>query len=395
MKLAAKLAVAAAFWGAVFLVQKFNWDLGGWKALALLALLLGLPFLIQFIRRRAPAQLAVSYGLAALVAILLAGQLAYFGARVIHPRLTDMATTTLAAGAALLHGENPYLLPIDTEAAAVPGGPAFQGYKYLPVMAAVYVPLGTGMGESGVLITNLLLHLATLFVIARLARASNANGLVALALYLALPLVPQQILAKGDTDPAAILPLLAAFLCLDRRPGIAGFLVGLSIATKLLPGAAFVVCLVPATVPARWRYAVGLAVGVLPILPFALLSPDALYDNILLFNSVRPPDSTSWLALAPSLAAPARAAFLALFLGVTALVWRRRPSLAVRCGLGAILAIGAILSGPAAHHNYQLWWLPFYCVVLAAAFTRTAPETCQAAGLRYTSAAQVDARGVP
>jgi hypothetical protein len=375
MKLAAKLAVAAAFWGAVFLVQKFNWDLGGWKALALLALLLGLPFLIQFIRRRAPAQLAVSYGLAALVAILLAGQLAYFGARVIHPRLTDMATTTLAAGAALLHGENPYLLPIDTEAAAVPGGPAFQGYKYLPVMAAVYVPLGTGMGERGVLITNLLLHLATLFVIARLARASNANGLVALALYLALPLVPQQILAKGDTDPAAILPLLAAFLCLDRRPGIAGFLVGLSIATKLLPGAAFVVCLVPAT--------------------FALLSPDALYDNILLFNSVRPPDSTSWLALAPSLAVPARAAFLALFLGVTALVWRRRPSLAVRCGLGAILAIGAILSGPAAHHNYQLWWLPFYCVVLAAAFARTAPETCQAAGLRYTSAAQVDARGVP
>jgi len=374
MPLAAKLAAAATFWAAVFLVQKFNWDLGGWKALALLALLLGLPFLSQFIRRRAPAPLAFSRRLAVLVGILIAAHLAYFGARMVHPRLTDMATTTLAAGAALLHRENPYRLPIDAEAGALPGGTAFQGYKYLPVMAAVYLPLGAAMGERGVLITNLLLHLGTLFLIARLARACGASGLVALALYLALPLVPQQILAKGDTDPAAVLPLLAAFLCLEMRAGMAGFLVGLSIATKLLPGVALLPCLMPATMAARRRYAIGTGLGLLPILPFALLSPGALYDNIVLFNTVRPPDSTSWLALAPAMAGAARAAFIAGFLGIAVAIRRRPPELPVRCGLGAALAIGAILCGPAAHHNYQLWWLPFYCVLLAAAFGRAPPK---------------------
>lgn len=391
MSLAAKVVAAAAFWVAVFLVQKFNWDLGGWKALALLALLLGLPFLIQFIRRRAPAPPAFSRSLAALVGILIAAQIFYFGARVVHPRLTDMATTTLAAGAALLHGENPYRLPIDAEAGALRGAASFQGYKYLPVMAAVYLPLGAAMGERGALITDLLLHLFTLALLARLARASGANGLVALALYLALPLVPQQVLAKGDTDPAAVLPLLAAFLCLEKRAGLAGFLVGLSIATKLLPGAVFVVCLLPPTVAARWRYAFGIGIGLLPILPFALLSPSALYENIVLFNTLRPPDSTSWLALAPAMAGTARAVFIASFLGIAVLIWHRKPELAVRCGLGAILAIGAILSGPAAHHNYQLWWLPFYCVALAAAFARL-PHG-QAEGLRDASAARIDARG--
>lgn len=393
MPLAAKLAIAVAFWGAVFLVQKFNWDRGGWKALALLALLLAVPFLIQFIRHRTVAPRAFSRSMLALVAILIAAQLAYFVTRIAHPRLTDMATTTLAAGTALLHGENPYRLPIDTEAAALPGGAAFQGYKYLPVMAAIYLPLGATIGERGLLFTNLLLHLATLYLIARLAQASAASSLVALSLYLALPLLPQQILAKGDTDPAAVLPLLVAFLCLQRRPGMAGFFVGISIATKLLPGAALVACLTPATVPARWRYAAGLGIGILPILPFVLLSPEAVYDNILLFNALRLPDSTSWLALAPSLAGLAHTGFLAAFLGIAVLVWRRPPSLAVRCSLGAALALAAILSGPAAHHNYQLWWLPFYCVSLAATFARVRGQPCQAEDLRYMSAARIDARG--
>ena len=29
-----------------------------------------------------------------------------------------------------------------------------------------------------------------------------------------------------------------------------------------------------------------------------------------------------------------------------------------------------VLAGPGAHHNYQLWWLPFYALALGAALTR-------------------------
>jgi hypothetical protein len=32
-----------------------------------------------------------------------------------------------------------------------------------------------------------------------------------------------------------------------------------------------------------------------------------------------------------------------------------------------MLILAAILAGPAAHHNYQLWWLPLLAALLGAA----------------------------
>ncbi len=154
---------------------------------------------------------------------------------------------------------------------------------------------------------------------------------------------------------------------MERRPGWAGFCVGLSIAAKLFPGALFLPCLLPAAWPGKRRYVLGIALGLLPIVPYALASPAALYDNIVLFNAIRAPDSTSWLARPRTRAFAARSIFFTLFAGTSVYIWRRAPGLAARCGLGAMLALGMILAGPAAHHNYHLWWLPFYCVSLAAA----------------------------
>ena len=73
------------------------------------------------------------------------------------------------------------------------------------------------------------------------------------------------------------------------------------------------------------------------------------------------------LGLTNSPAFAARSIFFTLFAGTSVYIWRRAPGLATRAGLGAMLVLGAILAGPAAHHNYHLWWLPFYCVTLAAA----------------------------
>jgi hypothetical protein len=39
-----------------------------------------------------------------------------------------------------------------------------------------------------------------------------------------------------------------------------------------------------------------------------------------------------------------------------------------------MLVLAALLSSPAAHHNYQLWWLPFYCLVLARALMSKSSE---------------------
>lgn len=360
--------LAAAFWLAVGLVQIFNWnEAGPWKALVLFALLAGVPIMLRALR--APrADTPPRRAVIALVIALAAADLVYGGVRMIHPRLIDMATTTLAAGHAVLAGQNPYALPIDTEV-----GGAFTGYKYLPVMAGIYLPLGLTLGARGMLVTNLLLQAATVALMLCLGRRTGArrNGFVAAALYLSLPLVAEQIFAKGTTDLAAIVPLLLAFTAFKRSDFLSGLCVGVSVAAKLFPGVVFAPCLVPPGAGARVRYGLGIVCGMLPIVPYALGAPGAFYDNIILFNAIRPPDSTSWLAFAPEGAAlVARSIFVALALAVTVHVWRRAPDLSARCALAAALTLAAILAAPTAHHNYQLWWLPFYALALGATLTR-------------------------
>lgn len=364
-------ASVALFWTAAFLVQTFNWGAGIEKAMVLLALLAALPLLLRRAAHGVPAapsarRAAILSGLALFLLLL---QLAYAAKEMRHPHLIDVATTTLAAGAALRAGENPYTLPLDAEAASHPATAAFAGYKYLPLMPVLYLPLGTAWGARGLVLTNLLLQLAALWLLLRLGGGwSSDQGRLAVVLYLGVPLVTQQLFAKGATDLAAVVPVLAALALGERRAGLAGLALGLAIAVKPLPGALFLPCLLPSQARARWRYAAGVAVGLLPILPFALGSPRALYANVILFNAVRPPDSTSWLAFAPADAAVVAHGLLAVLgIAVTVHVLRKTPPPVARAGLGALLTLAAILSGPSAHHNYQLWWLPFYCLVLARA----------------------------
>ncbi|HXP30955.1 MAG TPA: hypothetical protein VN832_07680 [Stellaceae bacterium] len=395
MRIGVSFAVAAAFWVLSFLVQKFNWGAGGKKALALLALLAAVPFLLRWARR--PLTLPRSRtatGLAIVVAILVALQLAYFGKEVRHPGLIDVATTTLAAGTAMVAGENPYLLPLDSVAASNPATAAFAGYKYLPIMPLVYLPLGLPFGARGLLATNLLLQLGIVFLVARLAReaANGATGLLAATLYLAVPLAIQQVLAKGATDLAAVLPLLAALWLVERNSWLCGLALGLSIAAKPLPGLLLLPCLLPPRAGGIWRYAAGIAVGLLPILPYALWSPAALFDNVVRFNALRLPDSTSWLAIVPAGAAPARIALALLVIAVGAYVWRYPPALAGRAGLGAMVTLAGVLASPSAHHNYQLWWLPFYCVLLARAIMAAARDLPRPGEARYGAPSQGERR---
>ena len=352
---------AAAFWLAVGLVQIFNWgEAGPWKGLVLLALLLGAFLILHALRDAEPEAAPPGKALIALVIVLALGELAYGGLRLAHPRLIDMATTTLAAGQAMLAGGNPYTLPIDPEL-----GGQFQGYKYLPVMPAVYLPLGLLLGPRGVLVTNMILQAGCVALMLRLGR--GRAGYTAAALYLALPLVAQQLFAKGSTDLAAVLPLLAAFALTEKRPFASGICVGLSISAKLFPGLVFVPCLLPRDGGALRHYRWGIIAGLLPALPYLAADPKAFADNIFVFNALRPPDTTSWLAFAPDGAALlAKAAFIALFAAASFYVWRRQPPLMARCAIGAALTIAVILAAPSAHHNYMLWWLPFYALALAA-----------------------------
>lgn len=367
----AKFAAAAGFWIAVGLIQKLDWGLGTYKAMVLALVLAATPFVLAWARRATPAPQRVSRALAVAVVALLALQTGYALKELRHPALIDAATTTLAAGQALAAGDNPYAVPLDSAARGATGEARFAGYKYLPMTLAAYLPLGAPLGERGVVLANLLLHLATVWLLFRLgARLGGAPtaGWIAALLYLSLPLAPFQLFAKGVTDPAAIVPMLAALLLVERGALLSGFCLGLSLAAKPLPAALLLPCCLPAAPRQRVAYGIGIALGLLPILPFLLWSPAALVDNIVLFNLARPADSTSWLFAAPAFAAPlAHGLAGAFFLAVWVQAWRRPPDLAVRAGLGLMLILASILAGPAAHHNYQLWWLPLAAALLGAA----------------------------
>jgi hypothetical protein len=368
--LIAQMAVASGlFWGIVRLVDYFDWDQGTNRALILGLVFLATPILVRLVRRSsdgAPGALSIVLALACLA--LIGWHFFYFAQRFPEPHVIDIATTTLAAVDALRSGQNPYSLPVDPPAWA-PGGPfSFNGYKYLPMMAVTFLPLGAVWRESGLLATNLLLDLAVVVLLFLLGSrlGTRVVGLFAAFLYLTLPVVPFEIFEQGVTDLAAVVPLLLALLCLEKRPLLAGLLVGLSLSTKLVPGSLFVLCCLPYV--ERRRYLAGVAAGVAPILLFLALSPVDLIANTVLFNFQRPSDTTSWMyGLSPAVSSLARLACLAILLGAGVLVWLRDLTLAQRCGLVTLCVLGVILTGPVSHRNYQLWWLPLFAVLTGAA----------------------------
>jgi Glycosyltransferase family 87 len=374
---ARKIGIVILFWLAVGLIQTFNWGNGAPKAVVMLLVLAAAPLAIRAAQRTAQPLGPIFAGVVNIAFwLFLALDVLYFGVRIIAPHVIDIATTTLAAGQAVLHGQNPYALPID-------GGPesaGITGYKYMPMMIIDYLPLGLPLGARGILLTNLALLLGCFAVMKRVTGTRLAPLLLAM-----LPLVAEQVFAKGATDLAAVLPLLVALALVECNSFWCGVGVGLSIATKLLPG----VAMLPALIPAQRRsaFVAGVAVGLLPILPFLIAGPRAFWDNIVLFNLTRLPDDTSWLhALPAAVASALHLVFAAGIVAAALYVWLRKPAIGTRSGLAAILGIAAILAGPGAHHNYQLWWLPFYALLLSSAL---APAT----RLGYTSGAVVDAKG--
>ena len=280
------------------------------------------------------------------------------------PHLEDIGQTTLDALNVVLGGHNPYAAPIDYNTPL--SDPMYKGYKYLPVMMAIYAPLGVLWDATGLRVTNLILDMLTAGFIAILAAriAGWTAGGIAATVYLLMPIVAFDLYRHGVTDLAAVVPMLAALTLLDKRPGWAGLAAGLALSVKLFPGVLVVACCIPASAWAR--YGAGVIAGLLPVAFFFAASPTDFINNILWFNAIRPPDSTSIAAALPDLVAIVLKGISLIVLAVITL-WtlRRSVELQHRCAFIVIGSVFALLSGPVCHNNYLLWWLPAFCVLLA------------------------------
>jgi hypothetical protein len=276
---------------------------------------------------------------------------------------SDIALATLRAIDVMRDGQNPYAVPIDLHAEYA----SFAGYKYPPLMIMIYAPLSLMLGLRGLQLTNLILCVlvaACVFALARRGGGLTA-GLIALGIFLGLPGIPPDIYAHAVTDPAPVLPLVAAFLVMRARPGLAGLLIGLSIATKLFPGVLVAICCLRR--PGILRYAAGgLAGFLIPVAGFVAWDPMAFLRNIVLFIFLRPPDVTSWMYGLPSvIPLMARLLFLASLVAATSYNLWKNPTELQRCALVVMCIIGALVTGPDAHNNYIIWWAPFICVLIA------------------------------
>jgi hypothetical protein len=356
---------------AVFALQEVPRGHGAWTlgCVVLVAATLA-PMLALGQRKRAPPAHATGRAAIWACAAFALAQLGFALVRTVKVKVIDIGATTLAAVTALAQGGNPYALAIDPLAGGMGAGAAsFHGYKYLPAMLAVYAPLCLALGLRGIVVTNMVLQGATAAALRALAKRGGGAvaGNAVAAIYLGLPFVAFQLFRTGANDLAAVLPLLLALLLVERHPFWSGVLVGLSLGAKLMPALAVLPCLMPRP-GERTRYAAGVAVGLLPIVPFAAAAPGAFAANILLFNALRPIDDTSWLyGLSGWVAIGARAVAAAALAVLYRRIWRRPPGLEAR-GAACVLAILLVFAvAPEMHHNYYLWFIPFLAPLAARA----------------------------
>ena len=370
-----RLLALTPLWASWYVMLRMDLGRGTYRAILLVGFLSTVPILLKFIGTQKPhaEDRWLDFALATIAGLLVVAQLVFAVNSLNREPLNDIGETTLAAVDAVVHGQNPYVLALDPAAGGLADAATFAGYKYPPLMIGTYLPLGTIFGRNGMILTNLLLELSVAWLACLLAlrHGSRTAGLTAAIAYLAFPGVASQLYVVGVTDLAAIVPLLGVFLCIERRPWSAGFLSGVSMAVKLLPGLIIIPCCLPKDGRHLRAYSLGLMLGAGTMAPFFAWAPRAFWNNIIVFNFLRPIDSTSWMFnVFPLAASIAHGVLLCSILAVFFYLWWINPGIWTRLGCFVGLTLLTMLAGPGAHLNYQLWWLPAFAAMYSLAIDK-------------------------
>jgi hypothetical protein len=363
----------------VGVIEDASWDAGATRAWLSLSLLVATTALAAVSARWGRTRSASRQRLGATGIVLVCAacvptcylQAELLATRLRSPHLNDIPLTTMAAARVMVAGGNPYQEAVDPRAESRAQGRNYDGFKYMPLMAVTYAPAALMNSHRGVILINTVLHglMAAMIFLAARSLAGEVAGALGLIFYLWIRLVPRQLFGPGVTDLAAIIPLVAAWWFAVRRPLLGGLLLGISVSMKLVPALALAPVIAPVAAPWRSadsrRFWLGLACGSLPTLVYVLWSPADFASNVFLFNLLRPVDSTSWLYQHPERwRQVAAGALVAVVAGGGVVRWVVRPAPRGQIMLALAVTVGLTLLGPANHGNYQLWWLPWFCIVL-------------------------------
>jgi hypothetical protein len=278
----------------------------------------------------------------------------------------DVGKMTIAADRLVLHGKNPYAADVNPQ--TISSTLHFDGYKYLPVTMAAYLPaatIGTD-GDRGIVTTNLLLSiLAALGLALCVRKAISTDAAILCAILFFIPeVISYEEVVFGSNDIVPMLLVIWALYNLERR-FVCGLLVGLAISAKFLPGLLWIPLLI--TPHGHRRYAAGVATGLAVCLPFLLWDPHALLANTILFISARPWQPSALLYPAPeAVRTLAMLCIVGLYLFIARRACRGPMDTIRRCVYAAILALSLELASPTVHQNYFIWWFMPFCVAATA-----------------------------
>lgn len=222
------------------------------------------------------------------------------------PPWVDVGYTTQNAARLFWNeGDNPYTRTDINPRAEL--APEHRGFHYGPAMflgyaAATVHPWGYKLSS----LSYLLLTLAGMALITRGLSTRGASEAVQLARTLFVvtgALLCErywyELFRQGVSDIFPVCLIVFALLALQRGAWAwAGALLGLSFAAKFSPAAFLIILLCRRATPARFY--IGGLIGALPLLPFALWDPVALYENVFRLRFILGFDSTSLYSITPA-----------------------------------------------------------------------------------------------
>jgi hypothetical protein len=292
------------------------------------------------------------------------------------------------AGAALLHGRNPYTLSFPNihgrEDIYAPGtvkdGRIQFGYPYPPLALLLTAPVQWIVGDFRYAMLAAILASGVMVAIL-------AGGRLGMLLALVLLYTPRcfYILEIGWNEPLCAMLLLATLLALRRaRPTVAAVLLGLLVASKqYIP---FILLLIPLLVdrPPQRRQAarmiaIGLAVALAVSLPLALWDLAAFWKSAVTLQLHQPyrADSISFLAWwgqdRLDWIGPFWLAFVMLGCGLVLSYWQRRRGVAALAEAFGMCLFLFLAFNKQAFANYYFLAIAVLCAAAAAevGFSRT------------------------
>ena len=366
-----------AIYGSVFdLLHRFDWGQPFVKLACFEALfvLIVLAFFWRRARTTRPPDWVIAAELIIACAVLSWELVRLFGLFQVGLRtsMNDLGQTTEDAVRLVLQGHaNPYLHTIAQNG----DDPAFFGFKYGPGMLIGYALSALWPNGGGLKTCNLVYLAITVGLLASLATRSQTTSyrrrwlrLAPAAVVSALVRWPDrlyhEIFNQGAVDMYPIMLLVAAVACLDRKWWLgAGLAAGLSFSAKFSPAAFFLILFIRQRIPPR--FLLGLAIGLLPFLPFLLWDAPSLVRNVFIFHSKKSFDTTSLYSVTPGELHYLFSAFQACAVAAAVILNFRRPieprSLVV---FSTLLLIAIEVSYREMHGNHLIWFVPFVALSL-------------------------------